>query len=86
MQWGGIIHREGQVLYGPDWNLSEIGPEFLKNGLQFIRKAAAKKSPFFLYYVPAANHYQRNVDGDYAVHQTIDGKACLIYTSDAAAE
>lgn len=75
MHWGGIMHREGQVLKGPDWNLSEIGPEFLKNGLQFIRKAAAKKSPFFLYYVPAANHYQRNVDGDYAVPQTIDGKA-----------
>ena len=39
------------------------------------QRQARAKEPFFLYYVPNANHYQRNEkDGDYGA-QTIDGEA-----------
>ena len=74
MRWTGMKHREGQILSGPDWDLSQLGPDFLKEGLRFIERAAQKKNPFFLYYVPAANHLQKNLDGDYAVPEFLHGK------------
>jgi arylsulfatase A len=74
IHWMGMKHRAGQILSGPDWNLSQIGPDFLKEGLQFIQLAAQKQNPFFLYYVPTANHFQRNQKGDYAVPEFLNGK------------
>ena len=74
MQWTGMKYRSGQILSGPDWDLSQIGPNFLREGIQFIEKASKKQKPFFLYYVPAANHYQRNTSGDYAVPNSIDNQ------------
>ena len=35
--------------------------------------ASQKKNPFFLYYVPTANHFQRNLSGDYAVPAFLHG-------------
>ena len=74
MHWIGMTHRVGQILCGPDWDLSQLGPDFLKEGLQFIQSASQKQKPFFLYYVPTANHFQRNQSGDYAVPKFLDGK------------
>jgi len=74
MHWMGMTHRVGQILSGPNWDLSQLGPDFLKEGLQFIQSASQKQKPFFLYYVPAANHFQRNQSGDYAVPKFLDGK------------
>ena len=74
MKWTGIQHRSGQILSAPDWNLSQIGPSLLKEGIEFIEKASLNTKPFFLYYVPAANHYQRNSNGDYAVPESIDNQ------------
>ncbi len=74
MRWMGMKHRVGQILSGPNWDLSQLGPDFLKEGLQFIQSASLKQKPFFLYYVPTANHFQRNLTGDYAVPKFLDGK------------
>ena len=72
--WTGMKHREGQILSGPDWDLAQLGPDFLKEGLKFIQMASQKKNPFFLYYVPTANHFQRNLRGDYAVPEFLHGQ------------
>ncbi len=74
MYWTGMKHREGQILSGPNWDLAQLGPDFLKEGLQFIQIASQKKKPFFLYYVPTANHFQRNLSGDYSVPEFLNGK------------
>ena len=47
MKWTGIKYRAGQILSGPDWDLSQIGPNFLREGIQFIEKASKKQKPFF---------------------------------------
>ena len=83
MKWTGMKYRAGQILSGPNWDLSQIGPNFLQEGIQFIENASKKQKPFFLYYVPAANHYQRNTSGDYAVPESIDNqpvKGASLYT------
>ena len=69
----GMKHREGRILAAPDWDLSQIGPDFLREALSFLQKRSKADKPFFLYYVPTANHYQRNPTGDYAVPDTIAG-------------
>ncbi|MDA8775511.1 arylsulfatase [Opitutales bacterium] len=74
MHWMGMKHRAGQILSGPNWDLSQLGPDFLKEGLKFIELASQEQKPFFLYYVPCANHFQRNQSGDYAVPEFLDGK------------
>ena len=74
MKWGGMKHREGQILFDPNWVLSELGPDYLEEGLQFINRASKKKDPFFLYYAPNANHFQRNLSGDYAVPEFLNGE------------
>jgi arylsulfatase A-like enzyme len=74
MHWTGMEHRQGQILSEPNWNLSEIGPKFLEEGLNFLHRSSQNNLPFFLYYVPAANHLQRNLSGDYAVPKILNGK------------
>jgi len=63
----GMKTREGRVLASPDWDLAKLGPDYLREVKAFIARQPNAENPFFLYYVPNANHYQRNPDGDYAV-------------------
>lgn len=71
----GMKDRAGRVLAMPDWDLKKLGADFLKESLAFISRQAETAKPFFLYYVPCANHFQRNPEGDYAVPETLAGKA-----------
>ena len=73
MEWIGIKHRRGQILSDPDWNLTQLGPDYLREAIQFIDLKAKETDPFFLYYVPNANHFQRNHSGDYAVPDSLEG-------------
>ena len=73
MEWIGIKHRRGQILSDPDWNLTQLGPDYLREAIQFIDRNAKETDPFFLYYVPNANHFQRNHSGDYAVPDSLEG-------------
>lgn len=68
----GMKNREGRILAAPDWDLSRLGPLYLSEAKAFIdRQSKNADEPFFLYYVPNANHFQRNPGGDYAVPDRI---------------
>ena len=70
----GLKQRAGQILTAPDWDLRNLGPLYLHEAQAFINRQSKKADqPFFLYYVPNANHFQRNPDGDYAVPDEIAG-------------
>ncbi|MDA0723433.1 MAG: sulfatase-like hydrolase/transferase [Verrucomicrobia bacterium] len=69
----GMKHREGRVLADPDWNLADLEADYLREALGFVKRQAKEEKPFFLYYVPNANHYQRNPTGEYAVPEAIAG-------------
>jgi arylsulfatase A len=69
----GMKSREGRVLAAPDWDLSKLGPDYLREVKAFIGRQSKSDNPFFLYYVPNANHYQRHPGGDYAVPDEIAG-------------
>jgi len=70
----GMKKREGRILAAPDWDLRNLGPLYLREAEAFIdRQSKEDNEPFFLYYVPNANHFQRNPDGDYAVPDKIAG-------------
>lgn len=69
----GMKSREGRVLAAPNWDLSKLGPDYLREVQAFIDRQSTASNPFFLYYVPNANHYQRHPDGDYAVPNQIAG-------------
>lgn len=68
----GMKNREGRILAAPDWDLRNLGPLYLREAELFIdRQSKQADEPFFLYYVPNANHFQRNSEGDYAVPDKI---------------
>ena len=67
----GMKNRESRVLAAPGWDLSKLGPDYLREVQEFILRQASSEDPFFLYYVPNANHYQRHPGGDYAVPDQI---------------
>ncbi|TWU40583.1 sulfatase-like hydrolase/transferase [Novipirellula artificiosorum] len=70
----GMKEREGRILASPEWDLKQLGPLYLREAESFIdRQSKRPDEPFFLYYVPNANHFQRNPDGDYAVPDEIAG-------------
>jgi len=70
----GMKKREGRILAAPDWDLADLGPLFLQEAQAFITRQSQKEDePFFLYYVPCANHLQTNPGGDYAVPDEISG-------------
>lgn len=73
MQRIGMKSRAGRVLAAPDWDLSKLGPDYLREVLAFIERQSKASNPFFLYYVPNANHFQRHPEGDYAVPDRIAG-------------
>jgi arylsulfatase A-like enzyme len=85
----GMKKREGRILAAPDWDLADLGPLFLQEAQAFITRQSQKEDePFFLYYVPCANHLQTNPDGDYAVPDEISGtpiKGQSRYSDNAAA-
>ena len=74
MKPAGIKRIAGRILAAPDWNLKQLGPDFLHEALTFVDQQANSKKPFFLYYVPCANHLQANAEGPYAVPDQIGGK------------
>ena len=69
----GMKNRAGRILAAPDWDLAQLGPRYLAEARDFLKRQADSKQPFFLYYVPNANHYQRHPSGDYAVPETLSG-------------
>ena len=86
MKMIGMKQREGEIIADPDWDLAKLGPDLLKQAVGFIKRRRSEKKPFFLYYVPCANHFQRNPSGDYAVPESIDGqkvKGQSRYTDDS---
>ncbi len=85
----GMKKRKGRILAAPDWDLADLGPLFLQEAQAFItRQSQQEDEPFFLYYVPCANHLQTNPGGDYAVPDEIFGtpiKGQSRYSDNAAA-
>ena len=69
----GMGNRAGRVLAAPDWDLTRLGADYLQEAQAFLDRQSRKRKPFFLYYVPNANHYQRHPGGDYAVPEHIAG-------------
>lgn len=61
------------MLAAPSWDLAQLGPDYLREVRSFISRQSKAEKPFFLYYVPNANHYQRHRGGDYAVPDKIAG-------------
>ena len=69
----GMKNHKGRILSAPDWDLSRLGPLYLEEAEKFLTQQSHNTQPFFLYYVPNANHFQRNPHGDYAVPDEIAG-------------
>ena len=69
----GMKNHKGRILSAPDWDLSRLGPLYLEEAEKFLTRQSHNTQPFFLYYVPNANHFQRNPHGDYAVPDEIAG-------------
>ena len=69
----GMKNHKGRILSAPDWDLSRLGPLYLEEAENFLTRQSHNTQPFFLYYVPNANHFQRNPHGDYAVPDEIAG-------------
>jgi arylsulfatase A len=70
----GMKNREGKILAEPDWDLRNLGPRYLKEIESFIdQRSDDGTKPFFLYFVPNANHNQRNADGQFAVPDKVGG-------------
>ena len=56
----GMKQRSGRILADPNWDLSQLGPDYLREAKAFVSRQAQGESPFFLYYVPNSNHLQQN--------------------------
>ena len=69
----GMKNHKGRILSAPDWDLSRLGPLYLEEAEKFLMRQSHNTQPFFLYYVPNANHFQRNPHGEYAVPDEIAG-------------
>ena len=89
MKWIGMKNREGKILAAPDWDLKQLGALYLEEAERFIdQQAKDADKPFFLYYVPNANHNQRNIEGQFAVPDDLEGvkvKGQSRYTDGASA-
>ncbi|MEO1991586.1 MAG: arylsulfatase [Pirellulales bacterium] len=74
MKMIGMNKRAGKILAAPDWDLAKVGSLYLQEATLFIdRQSQNADKPFFLYYAPNANHFQRNPLGDYAVPENLGG-------------
>jgi len=70
----GMKNRKGRILVAPHWNLRDLGPIYLREAESFIDRQSKKSDQrFFLYFVPNANHFQRNPEGKDAVPDRING-------------
>ncbi len=70
----GLKKRANQILAAPEWDLRNLGGTYLREATSFIdRQSKTAEQPFFLYYVPNANHFQRNPEGNYAVPENLAG-------------
>ena len=58
MVMAGFKRHEGKLFADPAWDLEQIGPVYLREVESFLQRSAKKPEPFFLYYVPNANHQQ----------------------------
>ncbi len=70
----GTNKHEGKILADPSWKLSELGPVYLREVEAFLERAHKSDDPFFLYYVPNANHNQRHEGGMFSVPDSILGQ------------
>ena len=80
----GMKQRSGRILADPNWDLSQLGPDYLREAKAFVSRQAQGESPFFLYYVPNSNHLQQNPSGPYAVPDSIANipiKGKSVYTN-----
>ena len=51
----GMKNREGKILSAPDWDLSKLGPLYLKEAKDFLtRQSNNPTQPFFLYFTSIA--------------------------------
>jgi len=64
----------GKLVADPAWDLLQIGPVYLAEVEKFLGRSSRQKDPFFLYYVPNANHQQMGETGRYAVPKSINGQ------------
>ena len=69
----GMKRHERRIFSAPDWDLSRLGPQYLEEAENFLTRQSNSTQPFFLYYAPNANHFQRNPHGDYAVPDEVAG-------------
>lgn len=74
MKMIGMNKHEGKLFAEPEWDLKKLGMLYLNEVMAYIdRQTKTGQSPFFLYYVPNANHNQRNPGGTFAVPESIAG-------------
>lgn len=71
----GFRRHAGKLFADPAWDLKQIGPVYLREVESFLQRRASEPAPFFLYYVPNANHQQLWEAGRYAIPRSINGKA-----------
>ncbi len=70
----GYRRHEGKLFTDPIWDLKQIGPVYLREVESTLKRASKEENPFFLYYVPNANHQQLWQEGRYAIPDSINGK------------
>ena len=74
MKYIGMNKRADQILAQPDWDLKQLGQQYLDEIERYLAKQSESGTdPFFLYFVPNANHNQRNPDGVFAVPEEVVG-------------
>lgn len=90
MTFTGMNKREGKILAAPEWDLKKLGQLYLDEAERFIEgQSNNKDEPFFLYYVPNANHNQRNPEGLFSVPDKVAGakvKGASRYTDGGVAD
>ncbi|MGB0581490.1 MAG: sulfatase-like hydrolase/transferase [Limisphaerales bacterium] len=74
MRMTGFKRHAGKIISDPSWDLTQIGPVYLREVESFLNRATTMPDPFFLYYVPNSNHQQLWEKGRYAVPTSINGQ------------
>ena len=80
MQRIGLKSREGRVLAAPDWDLSKLGPDYLREVMAFIDRQSRAPNPFFLYY-ELIKPLRGTEDPRWPGHKLIEN-TLIIFTSD----
>ena len=74
MVMGGWNRHAGKVLADPSWDLTNIGETYLSEVEAILKRKASSRAPFFLYYVPNANHQNLGEEGRYYIPETFQGQ------------